>query len=244
VARDTRTYVRIHDGLAEHPKLLGAGGSIPGALAGWLYVCGIFYCSRQSTDGLLPTAIIARLSDIPDPGAIASRLLQAGLWHAPGHTCQSCVQPPQDSYLVHDYLEHQRSKAEIGELSAKRSAAGRKGGVASGESRGAQQSPKQVLAESSKQIEAPSAATVAQAPRPPPRRAGRVAAVWSSARCDEGCFIVGTVVRRAGNPAGARRPGERDPGPLAGGRSGSENPFLPGLAAGPFMDRFLRRARF
>jgi hypothetical protein len=149
MARDTRTFVRLHNGMPEHPKFLELGGGIAGALAGWLWVCGLCYCDRARTDGVIKRGMLARLADVPDPEASASRLVEAGLWHTHGHTCQTCVQPPNGAFIMHDYLEHQSSRMEITELSAKRAAAGRKGGIASGKTRNAEANPqadaKQVL---------------------------------------------------------------------------------------------------
>ncbi|MBQ1164295.1 hypothetical protein KBZ21_40585, partial [Streptomyces sp. A73] len=39
--KDKRTYVKVHDGLPDHPKIIEAGGE-----AGWLYICGLAYSSR------------------------------------------------------------------------------------------------------------------------------------------------------------------------------------------------------
>lgn len=130
MARDTRTYVRINDGLPDNPKILDVGD-----LAGWLYVCGLCYCSRQLTDGVIPVAMVGRLTGLPGIEALASALLEANLWHAPGHECKRCPQPLAGTYVVHDYLEHQRSAAEVRDLSEKRAAAGQKGGKASGVTR-------------------------------------------------------------------------------------------------------------
>lgn len=130
MARDTRTYVRVNDGLPDNPKILDVGD-----LAGWLYVCGLCYCSRQLTDGVIPVAMVGRLTGLANFEALASALLEAKLWHAPGHICERCPQPLAGTYVVHDYLDHQRSAAEVRELSEKRAAAGQRGGKASGASR-------------------------------------------------------------------------------------------------------------
>lgn len=127
---DRRTYVRLNDGLPDNPKILDVGD-----LAGWLYVCGLCYCSRQLTDGVIPVAMVGRLTGLANYEAIASDLLEANLWHAPGHECKRCPQPLAGTYIVHDYLDHQRSAAEVKDLSEKRAAAGQRGGKASGESR-------------------------------------------------------------------------------------------------------------
>lgn len=127
---DRRTYVRLHDGLPDHMKIAAVGGE-----AAWLYVCGLCYASRQLTDGVIPVRLVGRMTDLSNNEALASRLLEANLWHTAQHECKSCPQAVGDVYVIHDYLEHQRSADEVRELSEKRSAAGRKGGRASGVTR-------------------------------------------------------------------------------------------------------------
>ncbi|MER7905419.1 hypothetical protein ABTX84_19320 [Streptomyces sp. NPDC095614] len=128
--KDKRTYVKVHDGLPDHPKIIAAGGE-----AGWLYVCGLAYASRQLTDGILPRRLVLRLTDGSNPEASASALVRVGLWHEGEHDCPSCPVAGPDAYVIHDYLEHQRSAAEVADLRAKRAAAGQRGGKRSGESR-------------------------------------------------------------------------------------------------------------
>ncbi|MFJ8016192.1 hypothetical protein [Streptomyces sp. NPDC096339] len=128
--KDKRTYVRVHDGLPDHPKIIEAGGE-----AAWLYICGLAYSSRQLTDGVIPKRLIGRLTDSSKPEALASALLRVGLWHEGEHDCPKCRPATSDTYVVHDYTWHQRSASEVAELSAKRAAAGQRGGRRSGESR-------------------------------------------------------------------------------------------------------------
>jgi hypothetical protein len=128
--KDKRTYVRVHDGLPDHPKIIEAGGE-----AGWLYICGLAYASRQLTDGVLPKRLMRRITDGSNPEASASALVRVGLWHEGEHDCPTCPEAGADTYVIHDYLEHQRSAAEVADLRAKRAAAGQRGGKRSGESR-------------------------------------------------------------------------------------------------------------
>ena len=128
--KDKRTYVKVHDGLPDHPKIIEAGGE-----AGWLYICGLAYASRQLTDGVIPKRLVPRLTDGSKTEASASALVRVGLWHEGEHDCPSCPAGGPDAYVVHDYLVHQRSAAEVADISAKRSAAGQRGGKRSGESR-------------------------------------------------------------------------------------------------------------
>lgn len=149
MAADRRTYVRVHDGLPDHPKIAEVGG-----MAAWLYVSGLCYSSRHLTDGIVPIRLVARLTDLPNPEALASRLLEANLWHPAQHECKECPQGLGDVYVIHDYLDHQRSAAEVRDLSEKRAAAGRSGGKASGETRRAEASAKQVLQQTRSKTEA------------------------------------------------------------------------------------------
>lgn len=128
--KDRRTYVTLHDGMPDHPKIVDAGD-----MAGWLYVCGLAYCSRQLTDGRIPKRMVPRLVGLPDVEALASALLRVGLWHASGHDCTRCQPAEADEYVVHDYDLHQKTADEVAELKEKRAAAGRKGGVRSGATR-------------------------------------------------------------------------------------------------------------
>jgi hypothetical protein len=128
--KDKRTYVKVHDGLPDHPKIIEAGGE-----AGWLYICGLAYASRQLTDGVIPKRLVPRLTDGSKPEASASALLRVGLWHEGLHECPRCPRAAPDTYVIHDYMEHQRSASEVADLRAKRSAAGQRGGRRSGESR-------------------------------------------------------------------------------------------------------------
>lgn len=69
------TWVKIDDGFADHPKVVAAG-----ALASWLFVCGLTYCSRQLTDGFIPSGQVRKLADVDDAVALAQVLITVGLW--------------------------------------------------------------------------------------------------------------------------------------------------------------------
>jgi hypothetical protein len=120
---DRGTYIKMSDSLPEHRKIVTVGGD-----AAWLHVCALAYASRNRTDGLIPEGMVPRLSDRKQPARLAARLCDVDLWHAAGHKCKRCPQPPAGHYIVHDYLEHQRSAARIAEVSEQRSRAGRAGG--------------------------------------------------------------------------------------------------------------------
>lgn len=100
---DKRTYIRVHDGMDEHPKIEPLSDKAFRVLmTTW------FWCSRNKTNGRVPeTSWIKR-------GTKRVRAeLEAELVHRPGHGCPDCPPVPGGYVLVHDYLEHQRSTDQI-----------------------------------------------------------------------------------------------------------------------------------
>lgn len=119
--KDRREYVRISVDMPMNPKL----ASLDNPAAGWLAVCAIAYCGQNLTDGEFVPGVVYRLAGV-DP-AVGKDLIDVGLWHEPGHECPTCEQPGERKLIVHDYLEHQRSKEEAQTLRSARSEAGSKG---------------------------------------------------------------------------------------------------------------------
>lgn len=101
---DDRTYIRLHDGMPDHPKVESLSDR-----AFRLLVETWCWCSRHLTDGRVPAAIWAKRGT---PKA-RRELLAAGL-----------VQDCGDHFVMHDYLEHQRSAEQVRELKAVRASVG------------------------------------------------------------------------------------------------------------------------
>ena len=91
------TWVKLDDNIAENPKIVAAGED-----AAWLYVVGLCYCSRNLTDGSIPSRIVLRLVSNRFPRRLAARLVEHGLWIEDG-----------ENYRVVDYLDHQRSRSDV-----------------------------------------------------------------------------------------------------------------------------------
>ena len=108
---DSRTYIRLHDGMPDHPKIDGLSDR-----AFRLLVETWCWCSRHLTDGRVPAATWRKR------GTPASRreLIAAGL----------AIETPDGGVDMHDYLQHQRSADEVAEMREARREAGRKGGLA------------------------------------------------------------------------------------------------------------------
>lgn len=106
---DTRTYIRLHDGMPDHPKVDGLSDK-----AFRLLVESWCWCSRHLTDGVMPAATWRKRAT---PKA-RRELEAAGL----------AVLDETGAVRFHDYLEHQRSAEEVEEIKAARSEGGSYGG--------------------------------------------------------------------------------------------------------------------
>jgi hypothetical protein len=91
------TWIKLHDNLFENPKILAAGDD-----AALLYIQGLLYCSRNLTDGRIPTPALRMLTARKDARTLARILVREGLWIETA-----------TGWEVHEYLLHQRSKATI-----------------------------------------------------------------------------------------------------------------------------------
>ncbi|ACZ31088.1 hypothetical protein Xcel_2070 [Xylanimonas cellulosilytica DSM 15894] len=69
------TWTRLPDDFNDRPTMLTVSRS-----ARLLHVEALTYCNRLLTDGLLPRAMLVRITDSPDPAADAAELVAAGLW--------------------------------------------------------------------------------------------------------------------------------------------------------------------
>lgn len=92
-------WVRLADDFADHPKIIAAG-----PLAGWLWVCGLAYCNRYLTDGLVPAGAVRRLVDVDEPARLAAKLVEVGLWERVA-----------DGFRVHDFRDYQPSAQAVRE---------------------------------------------------------------------------------------------------------------------------------
>lgn len=120
---DPRPYIRVALDLPMNPKLAAIEENFH--QCGWAYICSLCYCGQSLTDGHFPLRAVLRMADVDRAQVMA--LVEQGLWHLPDHDCPNCEQPKPGHAVIHDYLQHQRSAAEIHDLSAKRREAGKKG---------------------------------------------------------------------------------------------------------------------
>ncbi len=107
VARDDRTYIRLHDGMPDHPKIEGLSDKAFRVLIEtWCW------SSRQHADGCMSAKQWTKRAK----PKVRRELEQAGLIKVVGTEAQ-----------VHDYLKHQNSAAEIAEQKQNRKHGGKYG---------------------------------------------------------------------------------------------------------------------
>ena len=123
-------WVKLDDGWDEHPKILSV--SEPAIL---MWIRAITYANRNKTGGYIPRGVLHKLTPSADSAALADELADV---RAPG--CKGGLFDRIESgagFRVHDYEKYQPAQdtdAErgqgAGDLSAKRSAAGKRGAAA------------------------------------------------------------------------------------------------------------------
>ena len=145
-------WVKIDVGMARHPKLAALGPVAPLAFAQFVTVIG--YAQEWATEGHVPVAAARTALDWGGVSVDGSPVTGDGLCEAleGAGLLGACVDHPA-CFVIHDYLIHQQSRAEMKHLSEVRSAAGRKGGQQSAARRACKQTPKQMLASKSNQTE-------------------------------------------------------------------------------------------
>jgi hypothetical protein len=151
------TWTRLDDGIFDHPKMLRAGDD-----AAHLYVRALVYCNRLLTDGRVHAEalpVIFRHRAVRD---LAARLVAVGAWE----------EHPEGGWLVHDFHDLNPTADEVrakrDDIRAKRAAAGKQGGIASGRARSNEANTKQAGSKQEANIKHTDEANTK--PRPVPSR--------------------------------------------------------------------------
>jgi hypothetical protein len=97
-------WFAIDDGFDTHPKVRKAGN----AAAGLFCRLGA-HCTKHLTEGLVD-GVTARSYGT---AAQLRKLVDVGMLHADGHGCQRCQQPEAGGYVLHDFLDYNRSRKQI-----------------------------------------------------------------------------------------------------------------------------------
>lgn len=97
-------WVKFSDDWYDDPKIIAAGDT-----AALLWVKAVSWSARNLTDGLIPAELLPRLLTSPDTPTIASRLIDLGLF----------VEDISGGYQIANFLEYQKSRAEVMEAREK-----------------------------------------------------------------------------------------------------------------------------
>lgn len=116
MAKDRRTYITLVDTMPEHPKVeLLSDAAFRLLVESWAY------CSRNRTDGRIDARVWARRGTAEARAELETPLDDSTL---------PLVEVVAGGVQMHDYLDHQRSAAEIEAQRAVNAENGRKGGLA------------------------------------------------------------------------------------------------------------------
>ena len=139
------TWARFDDGVLDSPEMLRAGED-----AANLHLRAVIWCCKHLTDGAVPREALGAITRKRDPDALAARLVGAGVWAESGEGWR--IKRFEETNPTRDEVEARRT-----DLSAKRAAAGRAGGLKSGIVRSNREAkPKQVASGLLEANEAPS----------------------------------------------------------------------------------------
>lgn len=111
-------WIRVESSVSRNKKFVKAGPA-----PSWLWLCGLAYCQEGLTDGFIPAEALPYLG-VKNARQLAAHLVSAGLWEV-----------AEGGWRVHDYLQHNKSAAEILGIKQDRRASGSSGGRASGDLR-------------------------------------------------------------------------------------------------------------
>jgi hypothetical protein len=98
LAYDPRPFITVTNELFRHPKFTG----LPSDKARLCLLELWAHCNEFKTDGIVPKHVLNA------KGAAVGKALIAAGWVE--------TTPDKDMFLMHDYLDHQKSKAELEEL--------------------------------------------------------------------------------------------------------------------------------
>ncbi|MFJ6074676.1 mucin-2 [Streptomyces sp. NPDC093065] len=98
------TWFKVDDTAHTNPKLLKAGNAALG-----LWVRAGAYAAQHLTEGVIPGVVAQLYGTAPQ----ARKLVASGLWHAHGHDCTRCEQPPAGDYVMHDFLTYNPTRARV-----------------------------------------------------------------------------------------------------------------------------------
>lgn len=97
-------WFALDDGFDTHPKVRKAGNAAVG-----LFVRLGVHATKHLTEGHLDGDIVRDYGTAPT----IRKLVTVGMLHDSGHSCPRCPQPADGGFYIHDYLDYNKSRAQI-----------------------------------------------------------------------------------------------------------------------------------
>lgn len=156
---DKRAFAVFDVGYLDNPKVMDVFDASPIAVC--MHFASVLYCAQHLTDGLI--ALRAMQRKVGGTQSDVDLLVDAGLWHLPGHDCPHCPEVPDGKAYVHDYTEHNRTSDGV----KRRAEAATKGAAARWDRRkkGANSNANRMQTASEPQCESPETAMPRQTDR-------------------------------------------------------------------------------
>lgn len=172
---DIMSWIKLDDRMPDHRKVVGLSDRAFRA-----HIEALCYAAGNLTDGAVPAAVARAKRWTRSAG----ELVDAGLW-----------EPHDSGWLIHDYLEHQRSRESAEELSKTRAKVGSVGGKQSAKAKQvAKQTASKTQADQIRERSEPQKPTASSVPRGSQRTItddyrrqmhARYGHVWTVAEIDE-----------------------------------------------------------
>lgn len=89
-------FFPVDDDFPFSRKAIAAGNAAVGL---WARAGG--FCMKEATDGIIRREELTGLGTLGQ----ASKLVEVRLWHAHGHDCPRCQQPPKGGWIFHDWTD-------------------------------------------------------------------------------------------------------------------------------------------
>jgi len=111
-------FFQLGDELRGNPKIQRLArramtGDLSGLAALGMWALAGTACQQALTDGVIEVeTLVSDTLNLEVATRLAGMLVEEGLWHAPGHSCERCVQPPQGSFIFHDWFDLRYDRGE------------------------------------------------------------------------------------------------------------------------------------
>ena len=97
-------YLNLDDNFADHPKVEELSDA-----AYRLHTASMLYCAKFTTDGYITPRQASKRPAFK--ASVLAELIKSGIWHERGQGCgtKHCPGGRDDAYLIHDYLQWNKS---------------------------------------------------------------------------------------------------------------------------------------